>query len=108
PGGKVALVQVDAQSCAGLGPRAGSGSRVRSGDSPRRVQVPAAPVRVGTDPVRDAPVGGDPVGAHLLPVVEPDGGAQAQVRPELGTERGRDLDAEPPAVVNTDGLVPEP
>jgi len=41
-------------------------------------------------------------------VVELDRDAQAQVRPEPGTERGRDLDAEFPGVLNTDGFVPEP
>src|SRR5665811_1324658 len=50
----------------------------------------------------------DPVGPHLLPVVEHDRDCEAQVGAEFPDERPGNLDAEMPGVVDADGFVPEP
>src|SRR5664279_5724770 len=102
------LVQVDAQDRAGPGQLHDRGNVRGFGHGPRRVQVPAAPARVERDPVRDAAVGSDPVGPHLLLVVEHDRDCEAQVGAEFPDERPGDLDAEMPGVVDADGFVPEP
>src|ERR1035437_3842950 len=106
--GKMTLVQVDAQDRAGRGQLHDRGNVRGFGRGPRRVQVPAAPARVERDPVRDAAVGSDPVGPHLLPVVEHDRDCEAQAGAEFPDERPGDLDAEMPGVVDADGFVPEP
>src|SRR5665811_364850 len=50
----------------------------------------------------------DPVGPHLLLVVEHDRDCEAQAGAEFPDERPGDLDAEVPGVVDADGFVPEP